>query len=63
MKSIRLLDPHALRDKGVRYGTNHLRLMWKRGDFPEPIHLSPRRIAWREADIDAWIEARAKGIV
>jgi hypothetical protein len=58
--SVRLVDPHALReDKGITYHPNHLRVLWQRGEFPLPIHLSPRRIAWFEEDIDAWILAKA----
>lgn len=26
----------------------------QRGEFPKPIHLTPRRVAWRESDIEAW---------
>jgi len=29
-----------------------------KGDFPEPIRLSPRRVGWRLADIEAWEAAR-----
>jgi predicted DNA-binding transcriptional regulator AlpA len=28
------------------------------GDFPEPVPLSPGRVAWRERDIAAWNESR-----
>jgi predicted DNA-binding transcriptional regulator AlpA len=28
----------------------------KREQFPPPIKLSERRIAWRRADIEAWLE-------
>lgn len=27
-------------------------------DFPDPVPISPRRVAWRECDITAWIERR-----
>ncbi|WP_439640539.1 helix-turn-helix transcriptional regulator [Nevskia sp.] len=30
----------------------------KRGDFPKPIQLGPRAVAWPSADIDAWVAAR-----
>ena len=30
----------------------------KRGDFPQPIKLGTRLVAWRESDIAAWLEAR-----
>lgn len=35
--------------------------IWRRiqqGTFPAPVSLGPTRIAWREADIVAWIEAQ-----
>lgn len=28
------------------------------GDFPDPVPLSPGRVAWRERDITAWSESR-----
>ncbi|KVA11923.1 hypothetical protein WI41_07520 [Burkholderia latens] len=30
-----------------------------RGEFPKQIKLGRRIVAWREAEIDAWIETRA----
>ena len=54
----RLITPKDLPSKGICFHPNHLRRMWQAGPFPEPIHLSPRRIAWDEADIDAWIDAK-----
>jgi len=35
------------------------------GDFPQPVKLSPGQrgpVAWRESDIDAWIESRQLAI-
>ena len=29
-----------------------------RQEFPAPVKLGPRAIAWRDADIEAWLEAR-----
>jgi predicted DNA-binding transcriptional regulator AlpA len=29
-------------------------------DFPDPVPISPRRVAWRECDITAWIERRGE---
>ena len=26
--------------------------------FPEPVAISPNRIAWRESDIDMWVKCR-----
>lgn len=30
----------------------------QRGEFPRPIYLTPRRVAWRESDIEAWMAER-----
>lgn len=29
----------------------------KRGDFPQPVKLGERLVAWRESDVVAWLEA------
>ena len=34
----------------------------KRGDFPKRIRISPGAVAWRESEIDAWIENRHTSI-
>lgn len=30
----------------------------KRGEFPQPVKLGARLVAWRESDINAWLESR-----
>ena len=30
----------------------------KRGDFPQPVKLGARIVAWREADVAAWLDTR-----
>ena len=30
----------------------------KRGEFPQPVKLGTRLVAWRESDISAWLESR-----
>jgi prophage regulatory protein len=30
----------------------------KRGDFPQPVKLGARVVAWRESDLTAWLESR-----
>lgn len=30
----------------------------KRGDFPQPVKLGTRLVAWRESDVNAWLESR-----
>jgi prophage regulatory protein len=52
---VRLLDNKALKDKGIPYSTNHLRMLCNDGKFPLPVHLSSNRKAWIESEIDQWI--------
>jgi hypothetical protein len=54
----RFFAPRDLPNLGIHYSINHLRLLWGQGKFPKPIKLSPRKLAWREADINAWMESR-----
>lgn len=37
--------------------------MQTRGDFPMRVQLSPRRVAWVEAEVQAWLEARVASSV
>jgi prophage regulatory protein len=30
----------------------------KRGDFPAPVHVGPRAVAWASDQISAWIDSR-----
>ena len=30
----------------------------KRGQFPQPVKLGARAVAWRESDVTAWLESR-----
>lgn len=30
----------------------------KKGEFPQPVKLGARLVAWRESDITAWLESR-----
>jgi len=46
--------------KGINYSRDHLRRKCKAGEFPEPIPLSGRRIAWIEAEVDEWLADRAR---
>ncbi|WP_137702885.1 helix-turn-helix transcriptional regulator [Marimonas lutisalis] len=34
----------------------------KRGEFPQPVKLGTRLVAWRESDIDAWLESCEKRV-
>jgi prophage regulatory protein len=35
--------------------------MMEEGTFPRPIKIGRRAVAWREADIAAWLESRETG--
>jgi prophage regulatory protein len=41
------------------YSRDHLRRKCKSGEFPKPIRISDRRIAWIEQEIDDWLQQRA----
>ena len=56
----RLLTWADLVEKGIHYHSNLLRRLVEKKKFPAPIHLSKRRIAWSEKEIDDWIEAKLK---
>lgn len=30
----------------------------KRGEFPQPVKLGSRLVAWRESDVTAWLKSR-----
>lgn len=53
-----VLSPEATRAVcgGLAFST--IWRMRQRGEFPEPVQLSPNRVGWRRADIDAWLAAR-----
>jgi prophage regulatory protein len=44
--------------KGITYHRDHLRRKIQAGEFPAPVALSPRRIAWVEQEVDQWLEQR-----
>ena len=39
----------------------HLYALADQPNFPQRIHVSDRVVAWRVADIEAWIDNRAQG--
>ena len=53
----RMLRLAAVRAKTGLSTTTIWRLR-RRGEFPNPIQLSPGCVAWREADLEAWIASR-----
>jgi Prophage CP4-57 regulatory protein (AlpA) len=56
----RMIAFEDLPAKGIRFHRNYLRSLWMEGRFPKPIHLSPRKIAWVEEEVDEWIENKIK---
>jgi predicted DNA-binding transcriptional regulator AlpA len=51
--------PYALlASYGVLYSRIHLMRLVGRGQFPPPVHLSVRKIAWKLADVQAWLQSR-----
>jgi predicted DNA-binding transcriptional regulator AlpA len=47
-------------EKGIRYSRDHLRRKCKAGEFPAPISISNKRIAWDETEVEAWLAAKAR---
>jgi prophage regulatory protein len=53
---MRLIDFKRLGpEKGIGYSRDHLRRKVKDGEFPQPVSISSRRIAWIETEIDRWL--------
>ncbi|MGE0450211.1 MAG: helix-turn-helix transcriptional regulator [Vicinamibacterales bacterium] len=56
----RYISPRALMDAtGLSEAT--LWRLRRRGELPEPVRLSPGRVAWPEDVITRWLEGRAGG--
>jgi predicted DNA-binding transcriptional regulator AlpA len=52
--------PELKTKKGIPYCRDHLRRKCAAGEFPKPIALSNKRIAWIEGEVDDWIEDGAE---
>jgi prophage regulatory protein len=50
--------PQVMTRTGLRRSAIYALLA--KGDFPEPVSLGPRSIAWRDDEISTWIEARVR---
>jgi prophage regulatory protein len=58
--ALKLISYERLKpEKGIEYCRDHLRRKVRAGEFPKPIPVSDRRIAWIEAEVDEWLAARA----
>src|SRR5712691_9402106 len=51
--------PELKSKKGIDYQRDHLRRKCRAGEFPQPVSLSPTRIAWIEQEVDDWLAQRA----
>jgi prophage regulatory protein len=59
--NVKLIDFKTLGpSKGIIYSRDHLRRKVKAGEFPRPIPVSNRRIAWIEAEVDQWLADKAR---
>jgi prophage regulatory protein len=68
LQSARALSNQTLvrpREAAAMLGVSrkHLYALADQPNFPKRIHVSDRVVAWRVADIEAWIDARAQGAV
>ena len=50
----RFINEAGLKAAGVPYSGTHLRRLEKEGKFPQRVHISAHRIAWREAEVISW---------
>lgn len=55
---IRLMDLQEVRE-ATTLGKTVIYHMIARGEFPAPVRLSARRVAWRAADIQEWLRGLA----
>ena len=56
----RLLHPLVVQDRTSLSRTTIWRLI-RHGNFPQPIRITNRRIAWSEAAVSVWIAAKMDG--
>jgi len=54
MRFLRL--PEVIQISGYRRTTIYE--MIKAGDFPAPVHLGPRAVAWVESEVEDWMQER-----
>lgn len=57
IKSIRLIRRKEVQSK-TGLGASSIYALMNQGEFPKPITLSVRRVAWVESDVDQWIAKR-----
>jgi prophage regulatory protein len=55
-ESLKLLRlPEVVQVTGLPRGTVYWKL--KRGEFPKPVKIGPKAVAWRSDQVQAWIES------
>ena len=45
----------------IPYSRQHVGRLEARGVFPRRLQIGPGRVAWRESEIFAWLDERARG--
>lgn len=50
--------PQVLEITGLGRSTIYVKI--KAGEFPAPINLGPRSVAWRSTDVTGWIDSRIR---
>jgi prophage regulatory protein len=58
--NVLLRVPAVLARTGMKSSTLYQAI--NRGDFPSARKIGMRAVAWREADVDAWINARPPAV-
>lgn len=46
-------------EMGVPYSHVHIWRLVKAGQFPAPLKLGPRKVAWLRSEVEEWIEQKA----
>ena len=61
MKNLDLLLSRKQVEERLNLSRSTLYALLARGQFPKPIHLTTKKVAWMESDIEQWIlERKAK---
>ncbi len=53
---VRMLAFPELKDHGVLLGRRQVDRLEAQGKFPKRVHVSEKRVAWVEAEIDAYVK-------
>lgn len=57
LENVRLIRRKEVQAK-TGLGASSIYAMMQQGTFPKAIHISQRRVAWIESDVDKWIAER-----